>query len=138
MICLTRFKSLWYRCFPVNFTKFLRTPFLQNTSVRLVLHEAHSYLDYNQRDFFWILSQVITSENIQSFTSFIQTPSRTFLLHVVNTQNQYIEQSRILQRNSKDTHREKALSNKITVLTKNTNIGIWVVGTTNQLFIKNS
>ena len=25
-------KSLWYRCFPVNFAKFLRTPFLQNTS----------------------------------------------------------------------------------------------------------
>ena len=25
-------KSLWHRCFPVNFVKFLRTPFLQNTS----------------------------------------------------------------------------------------------------------
>ena len=25
-------KSLWHRCFPVNFAKFLRTPFLQNTS----------------------------------------------------------------------------------------------------------
>ena len=25
-------KRLWYRCFPVNFAKFLRTPFLQNTS----------------------------------------------------------------------------------------------------------
>ena len=25
-------KSLWYNCFPVNFAKFLRTPFLQNTS----------------------------------------------------------------------------------------------------------
>ena len=25
-------KRLWYRCFPVNFTKFLRTTFLQNTS----------------------------------------------------------------------------------------------------------
>ena len=30
-------KSLWYRCFPVNFVKFLRTPFLQNTSGRLLL-----------------------------------------------------------------------------------------------------
>ena len=28
---------LWHRCFPVNFTKFLRTPFLQNTSGRLLL-----------------------------------------------------------------------------------------------------
>ena len=25
-------KRLWHRCFPVNFEKFLRTPFLQNTS----------------------------------------------------------------------------------------------------------
>ena len=25
-------KKLWHRCFPVNFAKFLRTPFLQNTS----------------------------------------------------------------------------------------------------------
>ena len=29
---------LWHRCFPVNFKKFLRTPFLQNTSGRLLLH----------------------------------------------------------------------------------------------------
>ena len=28
---------LWHRCFPVNFAKFLRTPFLQNTSGRLLL-----------------------------------------------------------------------------------------------------
>ena len=25
-------KKLWHRCFPVNFAKFLRTTFLQNTS----------------------------------------------------------------------------------------------------------
>ena len=31
-------KRLWYRRFPVNFAKFLRTPFLQNTSGRLLLH----------------------------------------------------------------------------------------------------
>ena len=30
-------KKLWHRCFPVNFAKFLRTPFLQNTSRRLLL-----------------------------------------------------------------------------------------------------
>ena len=29
-------KSLLHRCFPVNFAKFLRTPFLQNTSGRLL------------------------------------------------------------------------------------------------------
>ena len=28
---------LWHRCFPVNFAKFLRTPFSQNNSGRLLL-----------------------------------------------------------------------------------------------------
>ena len=39
-------KRLWRRCFPVNFAKFVRTPFLQNTSGRLLLQllfTAHSY-----------------------------------------------------------------------------------------------
>ena len=31
-------KRLWHRCFPVNFIKFLRTPFLQNISGRLLLN----------------------------------------------------------------------------------------------------
>ena len=31
-------KRLWHRCFPVNFAKLLRTPFLQNTSGRLLLN----------------------------------------------------------------------------------------------------
>ena len=31
----------------------------------------------------------------------------------------------------KDTHREKGPSNKTSALTKSTNIGIWVVGTSN-------
>ena len=30
-------KRLWHWCFPVNFAKFLRTPFLQNTYERLLL-----------------------------------------------------------------------------------------------------
>ena len=30
-------KRFWHRCFPVNFAKFLRTTFLQNTSGRLLL-----------------------------------------------------------------------------------------------------
>ena len=30
-------KKFWQRRFPVNFVKFLRTPFLQNTSGRLLL-----------------------------------------------------------------------------------------------------
>ena len=31
-------KRLWYRCFPVNFAKFLRTSFSYNTSGRLPLY----------------------------------------------------------------------------------------------------
>ena len=30
-------KRLWHRCFPADLAKFLRTPFLQNTSGRLLL-----------------------------------------------------------------------------------------------------
>ena len=33
-------KRLWHRCFPVNFAKFLITPFLQNTSGRLILNQT--------------------------------------------------------------------------------------------------
>ena len=33
-------KRLWHRCFPVNFVKFLRAPFLQNTSEQLLLNLA--------------------------------------------------------------------------------------------------
>ena len=35
-------KRPWYRCFPLNFAKFLRTPFLHNTSERLLLIQKQS------------------------------------------------------------------------------------------------
>ena len=35
-------KSLWHRFFPVNFAKFLRTTFLQNTAGRLLLLIGYS------------------------------------------------------------------------------------------------
>ena len=38
----------------------------------------------------------------------------------------------------KDTYREKAMSNKTPALTKSTNMDIWAVGTSNQLFMKGS
>ena len=38
----------------------------------------------------------------------------------------------------KDTHREKAPSNKIPALRKSTNMGVWAVGTLSQLFIRGS
>ena len=33
-------KRLWHRCLPVKFAKLLTTPFLQNTSGRLLLSKA--------------------------------------------------------------------------------------------------
>ena len=42
------------------------------------------------------------------------------------------------QKQIKDTHREKARSNKTPALTKSTNMGIWVFRTTNQLFLGGS
>ena len=38
----------------------------------------------------------------------------------------------------KFTHREKALPNKTPALAKSMNMGIWIVGTSNQLFIRSS
>ena len=34
-------RRLWYRCFPTNFVKFLKTLFLQNTSGQLLLKPKH-------------------------------------------------------------------------------------------------
>ena len=39
-------RRLWHRCLPVNFVKFLRTPFLQNTPGRLLLHNLISFSVY--------------------------------------------------------------------------------------------
>ena len=41
-------KGLWHRCFPVNFANFLRTPFLQNTSGRLL----QSFMAFSDWEFF--------------------------------------------------------------------------------------
>ena len=38
----------------------------------------------------------------------------------------------------KDTHKEKAPSNKTPVLRKSTNMGVWAVGTLSQFFIRGS
>ena len=51
-------KRLWYRCFPVNFAKFLGTPFLQNTSGRLLLytiieHIWKSYEENKQKELYF-------------------------------------------------------------------------------------
>ena len=49
-------KRLWHMCFPVNFAKFLRTPFLQNISGRLLLS-----FEYKLFEIFAIPRSVSTS-----------------------------------------------------------------------------
>ena len=44
-------KRLFHRCFPVNFAKFLRTPFLQNTSGRLLLYIHRFWLRHLHSNF---------------------------------------------------------------------------------------
>ena len=44
----------------------------------------------------------------------------------------------VIHEGVKDTDREKALWNKTPALKKSINLGIWVDGTTNELFIKGS
>ena len=44
-------RRLWHRCFPVNFAKILRTPFLQNTTGQLLLSLVN--ISLLQQNFFW-------------------------------------------------------------------------------------
>ena len=43
-------KSLWHRCFPVNFAKFLRTPFFTEHLRWLLLYQAIFQYDQKKQD----------------------------------------------------------------------------------------
>ena len=60
-----------------------------------------------------------------------------YLLEVNNKQRQW-NLSTNLPGSLKDTHSEKSLLNKTPARTKRMNMNIWVVGTSNQLFIRGS
>ena len=68
-------KSLWHRCFPVNFAKFLRTPFLQNISGRLLLYfEEIIKNDFTQLRAEWLNANNYfpgSQTNIEIFTWFL-------------------------------------------------------------------
>ena len=55
-------KRLWHRCFPVNFVKFLRTPFLQNTSERRLLYNQKSNFITNSGILVQLLISYIKAE----------------------------------------------------------------------------
>ena len=69
----------------------------------------------------WIWSSIHKWVNFFSFIGHLEKLIRFFQRSFLN-----------------DTHREKAPSNKTPAFTKSTNMGICVVGTTNQLFIRGS
>ena len=58
--------------------------------------------------------------------------------NIVSCLNRVREWAIQLKISFKDIHSVKAPSNKTPSLTKSTNMGIWVVGTSNQLFIRGS
>ena len=45
-------RRLWHRCFSVKFAKFLRKPFLQSTSGRLLLLHVICLIEYSLKNFF--------------------------------------------------------------------------------------
>ena len=49
-------KRLWHKCFPVDFVKFLRTPFLENTSRRLLLRVNYQFFVF----FCWFFFNVFS------------------------------------------------------------------------------
>ena len=57
-------KRLWHRCFPVNFVKFLKTPFLQNTSGWLLLFTVNEVSDYYAKSIYKGLSMNNCSANV--------------------------------------------------------------------------
>ena len=48
-------KRLWHRCFPMNFAKFLRTAFLQNTSGRLLFQYNKNKISIDYRMVTWLI-----------------------------------------------------------------------------------
>ena len=58
--------------------------------------------------------------------------------NIVSCLNRVREWAIQLKISFKDIHSVKAPSNKTPSLTKSTNMGIWVVGTSNQLFVRGS
>ena len=79
-------KRLQQRCFPVNFVKFLRTPFLQNTSQQLPLFVVNSSHSFNlQRSFIYLFKPFFVrkiDKNSQFSHHFIFQIH--FILYIVN------------------------------------------------------
>ena len=76
-------KRLWHTCFPVNFAKFLRTPFLQNISGRLILNIAKYLRTLYHR------TSVAASEKFINFPGKHQWRRRNEFIFLVNATISY-------------------------------------------------
>ena len=91
--------GLWRRCFPVNFVKILRAPFLQNTSGQLLLYSHKREEKWRQILDVYIICAKISFILLTNFaspekwsTQGICSPSSSpkfTLLHVTSTRQQF-------------------------------------------------
>ena len=68
-------KRPWHSCFPVNFAKYLRTPFLQNTSGRLLLRFV-TFLLFIRRNF--ILNCICPKQQQSRAQEYLRIENATF------------------------------------------------------------
>ena len=87
-------KILWHRCFPVNFAKFLRKAFLQNTSGRLLLQFQGNYRVFTLRHqigcSFFYLSLCVQIRLVILHCFHIQYLLLIVTLNSIDMKNEYI------------------------------------------------
>ena len=71
---------LQQRCFPVNFVKFLRTSFLQNTSQRLFLFVIHLTVSFCE-EVLYIYSNLLLLEILTKTYNFVTFPFCKYILY---------------------------------------------------------
>ena len=65
-------KRLWHRCFPVNFAKFLKTLFLQNTSGRLLLYLRQKEISKPRKFMKGLIGKGVKDKQRRSATSKVE------------------------------------------------------------------
>ena len=72
-------KRLWRRCFPVNFAKCLKIPFLTKHLRWLLLKKKKPFKDEQKQKVLFITNILITAKSISKWTNFVETSSPTTL-----------------------------------------------------------